>query len=861
MGQRIRKTFAVIFAALCLIALAGKGDTERNGRKPVQMQKQDSDFNNPAKAAAYAMEYCGWDSIVDINVGQDIGTAEQCVQWLINHADTENNCCVWKNTGMEAYTGRAAKGQWIGAYTQAMVMDAFMAYYDCSGEDTYLEWAQKAADILSVNVSDGGLLTKKGDFIWFETVNTDPGNWELIGHLRVVVSLKHLAERTNRKEDQELFEKASDTLKKLLKYFDTDYCLRDDLRIKEQIKFCFFNDYGEENHTELIKKLTMKDSVNGKKLTVENIDKNGVFTCDFLLDGSQWFRKEWLELVVEYKDEAEQHVTLKKESMLDEDTWVPIKDGDFFMTGNGGEKEWVIPLRINDFGYEVSAELMGQYAGCFAALSEGDDTFASIKDRSAAYYNIHMDRKAYHVVDVEQEELPTQTPLTAICSFDAAGVLRQHGAVMGVTQFEEDGTYHASSPVGEPFYSLYAICKQAVYGKDYWNFYKYDIKSFTDHKEFWQSYDFLSADNLDRIEKRPAYQWLKNHVKRSNGFAVWTYDFYNCYNNLEQQSGWKSAYGQSLVLDALMYHSEKYQELIREGGYAFGVLVEDGGLAAKDDKENLWFEEVPNKSHILNADILSINTLYDVNTTLKDKKIEALINAGIEGLKNKLWCYDTGYWSKYDMNPKKESLFQIDWLGGKESPFIDSITVWDPINDIASQIDVGEDADSTGYPFIAGTEWGEAVHVDGVSVRAFENGYLKEHAQDAGTTEQNVYFYGVLPSAAENDYFDVLGYKLVIRYKDTAKGEFEVKRQSICEGNYLEFEQMPNARIICTGDGKWKEKEIWIRAQDLGWYMGKDYQKYHIEQLEKLAQNTNDIFFEQYAEKWKYYLEGKDGHE
>lgn len=281
-------------------------------------------------------------------------------------------------------------------------------------------------------------------------------------------------------------------------------------------------------------------------------------------------------------------------------------------------------------------------------------------------------------------------------------------------------------------------------------------------------------------------------------------------------------------------------------------------MASYDYKGDIWFEEVPNKSHIFNADILSINTLRAASEWIDDDIINGLINEGITSLKENLWCYDTGYWSKYDMNPQKEMFIQIDWIDGEISPLIDSIILYDPVSECANIIDVGEENDMETYPYIAGMEWGQGYEVDGVTVRSFDNGYLNGHEVTNGFTEQNSCFKVVLPELEQNDYFDLMPYKLILRYKDVGEGIFEVKRQSICESNYLRFEQIPNAQIKCVGDGKWKEAEIIIRPQDLGWFMGPVYQAYHVEQLKELANVTDDWFFAQYAKKWEYYLEKQE---
>ena len=52
-----------------------------------------------------------------------------------------------------------------------------------------------------------------------------------------------------------------------------------------------------------------------------------------------------------------------------------------------------------------------------------------------------------------------------------------------------------------------------------------------------------------------------------------------------------------------------------------------------------------------------------------------------------------------------------------------------------------------------------------------------------------------------------------------------------------------------------------LRAQDLGWYMGPDYQAYHIEQLAILAEQTGDWYFHQTVQRWEFYLEAQQKEE
>ncbi len=827
---------------------------------PVSIDENGEAYYNPTKVAIYAIQYCGQDSMVEKEVDTNEKKALECIEWLIDNAVVEENGnYVWKNVIYDEYSDMENDVEWVSAYTQSVVIDAFLSYYAVSDDDNYLQYALYASKILMEDVDEGGLLSEKDEEVWFEACRENTGGGSLSSQLRTLVALKKLYNVTSDEELEALCSKGENALLNKMEFFDTDYCLRDNLLIKdENIRFRFFNEYGEEYDYSIISDIVLRNPVSDKEIKIDEINAEGEFMFNPSVLVENGLQEEWMELEVTYFDSKEQRLCLQKESLVDNNEWKTVKDGDLLCTGDGENRTWIIPVRINDLGHEVSSKLMYEYPQCFDWLSEDNNLFTPIAERSRAYYNLNAVELNYEVSEQEKKELPSQTPTAYIFSFDENGVLMQHATDPDLTEFNTAGEWVPPSVVGGPSYNLFVISTQAKYGAEYWSAYSTDVSSFSQNQEFWNSYDFLTPDTVPLINAEAAYKWLKENAALKNNIATWSYDTYNCYNDLEQEAGWISAFGQALVIDALLEKQNIYTELIKKGCYAFGVEVEEGGLASYDYKGNVWFEEVPNKSHILNADILSINTLRAANVQLNDDGISELIDKGITSLKENLWCYDTGYWSKYDMNPQKQMLFQIDWIDGEVSPLIDEIILYDPVSEYANVIDVGEEGDFESYPYVAGLEWGQAEEIDGVTVRSFYNGYLKDYEVTSGITEQNSYFMGVIPDLVQDDYFDLMPYKLIIKYKDIGPGIFEVKRQSICEGNYLRFEQFPNARIECTGDGEWKQAEIIIRPQDLGWFMGPVYQEYHVEQLKELADITDDWFFAQYAEKWDYYLEKQE---
>lgn len=871
----MKKYLSVILVSLGLtiIVISGCQADELSGRQssdyensvisdavPVSIDENGEKYYNPTKVAVYAIQYCGHDAMTEKEVETDEEKAAECIKWLIDNAEIDKNgSYVWKNTIYDEYSDITCDTDWISAYTQAVVAEAFISGYIVSNDETYLQYAEDALKILTENIDDGGLLIEENGGIWFATCPESISGYELIGHVRALAALKNLCSIVPDGELKDLYDKGESSLLQKMKFYDTDYCLRDNLLIKDEgIRFRFFNEYGEEYDTAVITGIVFKNPVTKNEMEIGEINENGEFALNpaELLENP--FQEEWMELKVTYDNSKEQRLCLQKESLIDNEKWKTVKDGDLLCTGEGENRTWIIPVRINDLGYEISEKLMYEYKKCFAYLAEKDELFSSMAYRSNAYYNLNAVEMNYEIIEQKKKELPSQTPVAHVYSFDENGVLRQHITEPNVTEFDQFGEWVPPSVVGGPSYNLYVISFQAKYGWKFWSDYKIDVSSFSENQEFWQSYDFLTPDTVQLIDAEAAYKWLEENAQIKNDIATWSYDTYNCYNDLEQEAGWSSAYGQALVIETLLEKQDEYTELIKKGCYAFGVEVDNGGLASYDYKGDIWFEEVPNKSHIFNADILSINILKAVSACIDDNDINNLIDKGVSSLRENIWRYDTGYWSKYDMNPQKEMLFQIDWIDGETSPLIDTITLYDPVSECANVIDVGEESDFESYPYIAGMEWGQAQEADGVTIRSFDNGYLKDYEVNDGFIEQNSFFRVVIPELVQGDYFDLMPYKLVIRYKDVGEGIFEIKRQSICEGNYLKFEQIPNAQIECIGDGQWKEAEIIVRPQDLGWFMGPSYQEYHVAQLRELAEATDDWFFEQYAEKWEYYLEKQE---
>lgn len=166
-----------------------------------------------------------------------------------------------------------------------------------------------------------------------------------------------------------------------------------------------------------------------------------------------------------------------------------------------------------------------------------------------------------------------------------------------------------------------------------------------------------SAENRDNILK--AATWLaENYEENSTGGAVWFYhfdlDFYPI------KAPWISAMAQGEAISLLLRaaslgNHQKFAEVAERAVIPFQFPIEAGGVCAQFANGALSLEEYPSypPSHVLNGAIFALFGLYDFLQVRSDSKISEILQTGIQGLSVNLPQYDTGFWSRYDLFPKK----------------------------------------------------------------------------------------------------------------------------------------------------------------------------------------------------------------
>jgi heparosan-N-sulfate-glucuronate 5-epimerase len=96
-----------------------------------------------------------------------------------------------------------------------------------------------------------------------------------------------------------------------------------------------------------------------------------------------------------------------------------------------------------------------------------------------------------------------------------------------------------------------------------------------------------------------------------------------------------------------------YLETAQKAMKSFGVSVYDGGIMAKDEQGNVFYEEIPclPASHILNGHIFALFGLHDYYRVTGSEQAKVFFEAGVDAVRSRLLDYDAGFWSRYSLDP------------------------------------------------------------------------------------------------------------------------------------------------------------------------------------------------------------------
>lgn len=460
--------------------------------------------------------------------------------------------------------------------------------------------------------------------------------------------------------------------------------------------------------------------------------------------------------------------------------------------------------------------------------------------------------------------LPTQTP-TGCRHLDPNGIARS-----------------LQLPANKPVYNPYVVAWQAAEGVEQFSS---DVISDQCKRALqgipqYQSRSALEAAPVSTSvisrSRKTALNWLITNAATVPGESglLWYYEFPNTYNNVSTQglSRWSSAFGQAFVLKAFnkAYQDSgdpKYKQYALRAASGYKIPLEKGGFMVSLSPDAWFYEEMPvtPSPFILNGHLVSIVALLETYKLYKDPSVLLLAQKGLNAAKDMLPRYDVGYWSRYDLNPRSTELhFRIRPVlpaGNNSGIPIHSLSLRapdshsDPIN-----LKPGDDflfliSPQVGAWRIGGDDWDPTRDIDGRSALiAMDNsGKYAQTGYPKGSSSFNTNFVSELPILRFSNNLAVPGFELLVAYKDAAKGSLSVDLRDIRNGNAPTF--IPLQTIHLSGDQKWKTMVVPVKPRDLAWYVGIEYQQWHIKLLNQLYDLTGDRLFRDYARRWQCYVD------
>ena len=591
-----------------------------------------------------------------------------------------------------------------------MAIHSFLKAYAITEKKEYLESAEKIARYFN----------DKKENVW---LNNDTKDFN--EQLYAAILWDALFNASGKDEYKKIGNEFLNTLLDNITLYDCKISIRQDLGQTDELLFRFVNPYFSEQLYRLkVDEIALCNNSNGEKISIdignneEGMSIDGKWGADEFLEGrsvrslslgaefrfefpTSWSETDNYELEICYYDEEMANIDIEIQSKVMEDGFKPIKDGSLLISGAEEWRNWRIPISFSEIGDEMSGREL-ELAACLLSICATDyNNTDALKwaDIIRGYSNIWIDNDV-EVVELEPMTYPVQTAPLAWQIKD--GLLGQRLA--GEETVMINGKWDGKSPAGAFTINPYFMACQA---KGSYLTQEDPVERYGLTSNEYDGLPWANDENLKKLEKEPALNWLNENAKQiAEGVYVWETDTGNAYNDIATPAPWASAFFQRHVIEA--YLENDYDEMAVFAANAFGYSIEDGGLSATYWKNgDIWYEEVPQKSHILNAHLASVFALNKVWDVSQNEDIKKLFDLGVMSLQNHISEYDVGYWSIYDKNPQKELLYQIDWIEGMgQSLLIDEISLVNTQTNTSTVIDVGGEGDFTDYPYISGTDWG-----------------------------------------------------------------------------------------------------------------------------------------------------------
>ena len=149
-----------------------------------------------------------------------------------------------------------------------------------------------------------------------------------------------------------------------------------------------------------------------------------------------------------------------------------------------------------------------------------------------------------------------------------------------------------------------------------------------------------------------AVNWAEKMQMENGGWKSFEY-----MNKEHPYSSMTQGEGASLLLRA--YQETKDEKYIKMAQKAIELLItpENNGGTAIYENEDVYFQEFYGKATVLNGWIFSLWGIYDYLKINNNERIRKIYVNSLSTLEKNIEKYDTGYWSKYDIQNKIASPF------------------------------------------------------------------------------------------------------------------------------------------------------------------------------------------------------------
>ncbi len=387
---------------------------------------------------------------------------------------------------------------------------------------------------------------------------------------------------------------------------------------------------------------------------------------------------------------------------------------------------------------------------------------------------------------------------------------------------------------GQIIYNPFEVALQASHGVASGSIYtkktKYLIPRYTPIEEL--------PDPRSLYGAQAAMDWLKLNETHIDNTSIWYYLYHVDYFGDHIKPPWISSYGQSHVAMAFLHwflytNDKEYLETACRAMQIVVKPIEEGGLAFSL-KNGVFYEELPNNTHIFNAHLFSLVALMNL-IQFGESSFIIHLERGIEGFKELSGYMDSGVWSNYDVPKVFSRQIQCRLHGSVKELLVKNFSLEDACTRINLLYNYNNEK--------------SGLWLTGLDLK-FDNDnfvFCNKNDDSTGKLEQHNYinFKGLkcIPDSGFQDYL-----LLSMKYISNVEGELNFY---LCDFNGAFYKHTQLPKIVINPGEHFVECKIPVRMLTLP--LAFEYHKFHIMLLDELSKKTDVDLFRQMSDVFRRY--------